>query len=245
MAFAHYKIILSYNGTDFAGFQRQRHARTIQSEFEGSLRKMGWQGKSILSAGRTDAGVHAEGQVISFQMDWEHSDEDLRNALNFYLPQDIAVRSVMQVSAEFHPRFDAKSRHYRYRLFCQPVRDPIREVFAWRVWPQVKLDVVNTAAEILVGSHDFRAFGRATRKGGSTIREVFSAECQADDGGYRLDIVANAFLYHMVRRICFILVAIGQGDAKPNLIEEGLESETVALMGIAPARGLVLKEVVY
>jgi tRNA pseudouridine38-40 synthase len=245
MAIAHYKIILSYNGTDFAGFQRQRAVRTIQGEFEASLRKMGWQGKSILSAGRTDTGVHAEGQVVSFQMDWEHSDLDLRNALNYYLPHDIAVQSVRQVEAEFHPRYDAKFRHYRYHVFCQPVRDPIREVFAWRVWPPIQIDVMNLAASKLHGCHDFAAFGRATSEGGGTVREVYSAKWQQDGDAYQLDILANAYLYHMVRRITFILVAIGQGDASPDLIDEGLTSGEIGLTGLAPAKGLVLKEVIY
>ena len=245
MAIAHYKIILSYNGTEFAGFQRQRNARTIQGEFETSLRKIGWQGRSILSAGRTDTGVHAEGQVVSFQMDWKHGDEDLRNAINYYLPHDIAVQSVTQVNAEFHPRFAARARHYRYQVFCQPVRDPIREVFAWRIWPSVEIDVMNFAAGKLIGPHDFKAFGRATSKTGSTVREVFSAVWHQDGDTCHMDIVANAFLYHMVRRITFILVAIGQGAAPPNLIDEGLASGQLRVMGIAPAQGLVLKEVVY
>ena len=245
MALAHYKIILSYNGSEFAGFQRQRDARTIQGEFEASLRKMGWQGKSILSAGRTDAGVHAAGQVVSFQMNWVHSVEDLRNALNYYLPNDIAVKSVSLVKAEFHPRFDAKARHYRYHVFCQPIRDPIREIFAWRVWPPVEIGVMNVAAGKLIGSHDFKAFGSATSAGGATIREIFSNAWQEHGDAYQLDIIANAFLYHMVRRITFILVAIGQGDAPPNLIDESLFSGEIRLTGLAPAEGLVLKEVVY
>ncbi|MEA3325728.1 MAG: tRNA pseudouridine(38-40) synthase TruA [Chloroflexota bacterium] len=242
---AHYKVILSYNGLDFAGFQRQKDERTVQGEFEESLRRIGWHAKSIQAAGRTDAGVHARAQVVSFQLDWEHSTDDLRNALNYYLPRDMAVQSVMVVPANFHPRFDAKLRHYRYNCFCQPVRDPIREVFAWRAWPEVKIDRMNVAAKALIGSHDFIAFGSATSKGGVTVREVFSAEWQQKDDVFQFDITANAFLYHMVRRITFALVAVGQEHAPISLIADNLKSGQCGLTGIAPAVGLVLEGIIY
>lgn len=245
MVLAHYKIILTYNGSAFAGFQRQLDTRTVQGEFETSLRKMGWKGQSIRGAGRTDAGVHARAQVVSFQLDWDHTLEDLRNALNYYLPQDMAVQTVAEVSADFHPRFDAKSRRYRYHLFCQPVRDPLREVFAWRVWPSLQIDWMRSAALALIGAHDFCAFGTPTSESGATFREVFSAEWQQDGDEYQFDITANAFLYHMVRRITRTLVAIGQGEAPVNLFEEALETGELTLTGLAPAEGLVLEEVSY
>lgn len=240
-----YKIILSYNGSAFAGYQRQLEARTVQGEFETSLRTIGWRGQTILGAGRTDAGVHARAQVISFQLDWKHSTEDLRNALNYYLPKDMAVQSVAEVPADFHPRFDAKSRHYRYHIFCQPVRDPIREVFAWRVWPPVEINRMNTAANKLLGSHDFAAFGSAVSKGGVTVREVFLAVWRQDGDQCQFDIRANAFLYHMVRRITFLMVNIGQDEAPVRLISDGLETGQLELTGLAPAEGLVLEEVYY
>ena len=242
---AHYKVILSYNGSAFAGFQRQLAARTVQGEFEASLRKIGWDGHSIRAAGRTDAGVHARGQVVSFHLAWKHANVDLLKALNYYLPKDMAVQSVTVVENDFHPRYDAKSRHYRYRCFCQANRDPIREVFAWRVWPEPDLDRMNAAAQALNGSHDFKAFGSATTDSGVTVREVFSALWQRRDTGYQFDISANAFLYHMVRRITFVLVAIGQGEAPIHMIEESLASGEMPLTGLAPAEGLVLEEVRY
>ena len=242
---AHYKIILTYNGSDFAGFQRQLDTRTVQGDFEAGLRKIGWKDSSILAAGRTDAGVHARAQVVSFRLNWDHTLTDLRNALNYYLPRDMAVQSVTQVSADFHPRFDAKTRRYRYHLFCQPVRDPIREVFAWRVWPPVEFDRMAQAAQALIGCHDFNAFGSPTSEGGTTQREVFSADWQQQNDEYQFDITANAFLYHMVRRITFVLVAIGQQEASETFVEESLESGEMALTGLAPAEGLVLEEVCY
>ncbi len=245
MGTAHYKVILAYNGTAFAGFQRQREERTVQGEFETGLRKLGWKGNSIRGAGRTDAGVHARAQAISFKLAWKHSTDDLLNALNYYLPRDMGVQSVAEVFEDFHPRFDAKARHYRYHLFCHPVRDPLREILAWRVWPEVDIDRMNLAAKDLIGSYDFAAFGSPTTPGGVTVREVFSAKWVKKGEEYQFDIQANAFLYHMVRRITLVLVRIGQGDASISVIGESLKSGKLDMTGLAPAEGLFLQEVIY
>jgi tRNA pseudouridine38-40 synthase len=245
MGSAHYKVTLSYNGSAFAGFQRQAEERTVQGEFEAGLRQIGWNGQSILGAGRTDAGVHARGQVVSFELDWEHSSEDLRNALNYYLPDDMAAREVKEVSVDFHPRFSAKSRTYRYHLFCCQVRDPLREGFAWRIWPPIDLDRMAASTQALVGSHDFKAFGSPVSEGGTTTREVLSAGWRQDGDAYNFTITANAFLYHMVRRITFALVMVGQGNAAEDLIEACFSTGEFPLTGLAPAKGLVLEEVRY
>lgn len=245
MGAAHYKIILAYNGAAFAGYQLQAKARTVQAELEAGLRIIGWQGRHVCNAGRTDAGVHARGQVVSFQLDWNHTAEDLQNALNYFLPKDMAVRDVSEVESDFHPRYDAKSRHYCYQIFCQPVRDPLREDFAWRVWPPVQVERMATAAQDLVGLHDFKAFGSPMTEDGVTLREVFSAEWTGEGDAWQFHIRANAFLYHMVRRIAFVLVAIGQNEAAVDLIAESLNSGELALTGLAPAGGLVLEDVVY
>ena len=129
---ARYQLTLAYDGTDFFGSQRQAKSRTVQGELEKALSKIGWTGRSVILSGRTDTGVHATGQVVSFDFDWSHPDEDLVRALNATLPADVAVQAARIVNAKFHPRFDATSRRYQYKLFCQPVRDPIRESFAWR-----------------------------------------------------------------------------------------------------------------
>jgi len=245
MTLAHYKIILSYDGSAYAGFQRQLNVPTVQSVVEQSLREIGWQEKSIHSAGRTDAGVHARGQVISFQLDWKHSTKDLRNALNYYLPQDIAVQGVAEAPKDFSPRFDAISRRYRYYIFCQPVRDPLRSPFSWQVWPAVDGDLMNKAAEGLIGQHDFRAFGSPTVEEGTTVREVMGAAWHRQDDEAYFEIIANAFLYHMVRRITFALVAIGKAAEPMEIIKAGLETGVLPLTGLAPAQGLVLEEVRY
>jgi len=245
MGAALYKIILAYNGSAFAGYQRQAEARTVQSELEGALQQIGWGGSHVSAAGRTDAGVHARGQVVSFQLDWAHTTEDLRNALNHYLPRDMSVRSVSEAPDGFHPRYDAKWRHYCYRIYCQPVRDPLRMNLAWQVWPGVRVELMNAAAKNLVGTHDFKAFGSAMTEGGPTVREISSAVWSGQGDEWQFDIIANAFLYHMVRRITFTLVKIGQGEAPASLITGGLQSGELGLTGLAPAEGLVLEAVEY
>ena len=111
-----YKVILAYDGTHFFGFQRQGADRTVQLEVEAALRQLGWQGRAITSSGRTDSGVHATGQVIAFDLDWRHGTESLLRALNAKLPDDVAVQAVEVAPADFHPRFDATSRCYRYQV---------------------------------------------------------------------------------------------------------------------------------
>jgi tRNA pseudouridine38-40 synthase len=243
---AHYKVILAYDGTDFQGFQRQVNGRTVQASVEAALRSIGWQDSTILGAGRTDTGVHASGQVVSFKFEWHHSPEELQDALNANLPDDIAAQSVELISSTFHPRFSAFARRYRYRLFCDNVRQPLRERFAWRVWPEVSIDLLHETASYLIGRHDFSAFGSAPQPGGSTIREVYSSSWQVVNQDLVFEITGNAFLYHMVRRLVSFQVEVGQGNQNPNEIKSYLKGEQRELVqGLAPAQGLFLSEVVY
>jgi tRNA pseudouridine38-40 synthase len=246
---AHYQVILAYDGTEFSGFQRQAgesKSRTVQGTLEMALRKIGWQGQSILSAGRTDAGVHASGQVVAFDLDWTHSIADVQAALNANLPPDVAVQAVRLAAADFHPRYDALSRRYRYQIFCQPVRDPLRERYAWRVWPAVSLDRLQQAAAFLTGAHDFAAFGTPPRAGGVTIRRVLRASWMQQQDTLVFEIEANAFLYHMARRLAGFQVKIGQGELEPEVVLDRLEGNPSQLVKeMAPAHGLTLIEVVY
>lgn len=248
---ARYQVILTYDGSQYQGYQRQRRAKTVQGEVESALYKLGWYGQSILAAGRTDTGVHAIGQVVAFDLDWKHPARDLQAALNSLLPPAIAVRSVEEVEDTFHPRYDATSRKYRFHIFCQPTRFPLREQFAWRVWPVIDLGKMSQAAESLIGRHDFAAFGSPTRPGGSTWRTVFQASWQTVPGLWEMpdvvfEICADAFLYRMVRRLVYVLVAIGHGKMEPSEIASNLETPPAALLqGLAPPNGLVLVSVSY
>jgi len=249
---ARYQVILAYDGTDFVGSQRQvKKSRTVQGELEKALHKLGWSGRSVIMAGRTDTGVHASGQVAAFDLDWAHADGDLLRALNANLPADVAARDVCVAAPKFHPRFDATSRRYRYRLFCQPVRDPLREKSAWRVWPEINSDVLDEVATMFVGQYDFAAYGTPPRAGGSTLRTVMNASWQAKENEWYFDVQANAFLYRMVRRLVFVQVAVAQGKTSVEAVARSLagQAETTERSelpsGLAPAHGLTLVEVTY
>ncbi len=246
-----YQVILAYDGTGFVGSQRQAKSRTVQGEFENALCKLGWSDRSILLAGRTDTGVHATGQVASFDLDWQHANGDLLRALNANLPADMAARDVRVVSSEFHPRFDASSRYYRYRLYCQAVRDPLREKSAWRVWPEIDSDDLQKVALVFVGQYDFTAYGTPPKTGGNTVRTVMSTSWQAKDDEWHFQVQANAFLYRMVRRLVFIQVAVAQGKISVEAVARSLAGQTDGPerselpSGLAPAQGLTLVEVTY
>jgi len=246
---ARYQVILAYDGSNYNGFQRQvrgKSNRTIQGEVESALRQIGWQDRTILAAGRTDAGVHASGQVIAFDFAWRHSDDELRAALNANLPPDIAAQQVFQTGAEFHPRFDATARRYRYRIFCGSVRDPLRERYAWRVWPPVDFERLQAAAAQLPGTHDFGAFGSPPQPGGVTLRQVLWADWMVEADGITFEIVANAFLYRMARRLTAFQVKISQGLRSVEAIQDCLEAGSKKkVRELAPPQGLNLVEVIY
>ena len=241
-----YQIILAYDGTGLAGSQRQANTRTAQSELEAALRRLGWQGNSVLMAGRTDSGVHASGQVAAFDLEWKHPLAELVRALNSQLPGDVAVQSAKIAASDFHPRFAATSRCYRYRLFCQSIRDPLRERYAWGPWPTLVFAALESAARFLIGRHDFAAFGTPPRVGSSTVRTVMEAEWQNAGDEWTFIVRADAFLYRMVRRMVFLQTAVGLGKIPAERIADLLENSTrVVPAGLAPANGLTLVEVTY
>jgi tRNA pseudouridine38-40 synthase len=242
---ARYQLRLAYDGTQFFGFQRQGKTRTVQSVFETVLREIGWQEEAILFAGRTDTGVHASGQVVVFSLEWSHGDEKLIKAINAKLPGDVAVREMTRVDADFHPRYDAASRSYLYRIYQQPERDPLQDRFAWQQWPKLDLERLDTAASMLIGKHDYAAFGRAMKPGASTIREVMQSCWNETDGQMQYLITGNAFLYHMVRRSVFLMVSFARGKINETDLRKGVEEAIPMRPGLAPARGLSLIEVRY
>ena len=223
----------------------------MQSVVEEALRQLGWQGQHIKAAGRTDTGVHATGQVIAFDLDWQHSAEKLQQALNANLPKDVAARSARPVAPDFDPRRHALSRTYRYQLFFEAGRDPLRERYAWRVWPEADMDMVNEIAGLFIGEHDFAAFGAPPRPGSSTVRSVMKSDWQQDRQGWTFEVTANAFLYHMVRHLVAVQIATGQGVLPVKNLCELLEQPRDengylhSAQGLADPQGLFLIEVRY
>jgi tRNA pseudouridine38-40 synthase len=243
---ARYKVILAYDGTGFQGSQRQADTRTVQGDLEKALHKLGWTGKSVILAGRTDTGVHATGQVAAFDFAWKHSEQQLLKALNAELPADLAVKNLCVTSADFHPRFDAGAREYRYRLFCEPIRDPLRERFAWRVWPAISPADLHQTAGVFIGTHDFSSFGSPTTSRGTTVRTVTKAEWREEpDGEWQFEVRADAFLYRMVRRLVFVQISVARGKCSVEEVQKSLVRKSRLPSGLAPAHGLALVEVDY
>jgi tRNA pseudouridine38-40 synthase len=240
-----YQLILAYDGTDFSGFQRQGKGKTVQGVVEAALVELGWHEESILFAGRTDAGVHATGQVISFNLDWGHQTTALMSALNARLPSTISVINARMANAEFHPRYDATSRTYKYSIYHQPSCNPLLDRYAWRIWPVLDLHSLKESASEFLGRKDFSCVGRAMKPGSNTIREVFSCNWEAIENGSIFTISANAFLYHMVRRIVYLQVQYANKKLSGSDLRAGLVNRMKLNPGLAPAKGLVLAEVGY
>lgn len=241
-----YQVKIAYDGTHFFGFQRQGNVRTVQLEIENILYQLGWKGTSILAAGRTDTGVHASGQVISFNLDWSHSCEAMLKAMNAKLPEDIAVNAVKVANDDFHPRFDAISRCYHYHIYSQSHRDPLKDRYSWCVWPVISMEKTGNASGLLLGTHNFSAFGSPPQKGGHTNRTIISSEWhQIGSNEWVYKVRANAFLYHMVRKLVFLQVKIGQGYWTEEKFIQGINNQFPQMSGLAKPNGLNLFEVQY
>ena len=243
-------MTLAYDGSAYAGFQRQRAGTpTIQGAVEAALQRLAQQPVTVYGSGRTDSGVHASGQVIAFDLLWRHSELQLLRALNALLPQDIAVQSLQTTQPEFHPRFDARVRVYEYTLLHAEARQPLLRQRAWHVYGALDVALLRRAAVLLVGAHDFGAFGQAPQ-GDNTVREVMRSEWmqQALPVGrlLRYRVEANAFLYHMVRRMVGMQVDVAQGRMSLTEFEAVFRAADLAQAGtLAPPGGLVLCEVRY
>jgi len=237
-----YRARVEYDGTDFAGFQAQPGTRTVQGELEAALSRLTGRIRSrIDGAGRTDAGVHALGQVIAFAYSGRLTAAELERALAALLPPDVAIRDLRRVPIGFHPRFAARYREYRYTVWNGP-RSPLRERMALGV--RVPLDdaAMARAASVLIGRHDFSSFGAADRQPVRIIRWI---RIRRAGSLVTIDVAADAFLRGMVRRIVALLLEVGHGKMDEDEVAAILASRRPALNGaVAPARGLCLRRVV-
>lgn len=241
-----YRSILAYDGTAYHGYQRQKNALSVQGELEKALGVIsGGETVRVLAAGRTDTGVHATGQVIAFDLAWRHDPGSLRDAVNAHLPQDIALQAVEVAKPEFHPRYDAISREYEYRLYLAPTRDPLRSRRAWHLRTHLNDDEVRQAAESLLGTHDFSTFG-APPQGDNPVRTVFQSRWEEHGDERRFIIQANAFLFRMVRRITGTLVRVGSGQMRVEEFQAAFAARKLRLSAPpAPPYGLTLVAVSY
>ena len=240
------KLILEYDGTDFSGWQIQPGRRTVQGELERTLAKLMGEKVAVIGSGRTDAGVHARGQVASFQTASQRSPEVILRALNAGGDRDIAVREVVDLGedSEFHARFSAKSRIYEYRIIQG--RSPLRRRYAWEVTYSLDLARMKQAAKCLVGKRDFTSFSSARAEAKTRICIVKNAGWHEEREGLVFRIEADRFLQAMVRSLVGTMVDIGRGRFKPNEMRRILMARDRSLAGkTAPAHGLCLVQVNY
>ena len=235
-----YRMVLAYDGTAYHGWQAQPRLRTIQGELNRALAQLTSEHPVIKAAGRTDAGAHAHGQVISFDLQSEWTPQSLAGACNALLPADIGVRTVDLVSADFHPRFAAWRRTYRYLIRDGAVADPVGRQYQWRVPRSLELAPMRAAARLLLGRHDFAAFGSSPVSGGSTTRSVDRAELQRQGKAIHLEIRADAFLKRMMRNFAGALVAVGSGRCTLADLQRALSAPGGVRVPweMAPAHGL-------
>jgi len=238
---ARYRARVEYDGTDFAGFQVNPGKRTVQGILETALARLngGVEGR-VDGAGRTDAGVHATGQVIAFTYAGPLAATELGKALDALLPPDVAVHGVRRAPDGFNPRFAARYREYRYTVWNGP-RSPLRERTALGVRVPLDTAAMARAGSVFIGRHDYRAFGAADR---SSVRTVQAVRVRREGRLVTIDVRANAFLRGMVRRMVAVLVEVGLGNMDETAVRAALAGPGPAFDGAAaPARGLCLRRV--
>lgn len=242
-----YKCKVAYVGTLFSGYQVQPDKRTVQSEMEKALEKL-HKGISVrvFASGRTDAGVHAKGQVIHFDSPLAIPEDKWTIALNTLLPDDISVIRVEKVSNDFHARFSVVKKEYRYYLYLGSIRDPFQQHFAFQFKYRLNFSDIELAIGSLMGTHDFTSFCSAKTEVEDRVRTIHEIELFEENGLLVFRFVGNGFLYNMVRILVGTLLEVGTGERSPHSISDLLAKKDRTLAGkTAPAHGLYLWEVFY
>ena len=242
----HIRLIVEYDGTGLCGWQRQDNGPTVQQHLEEALAKLLQHGVSVTGASRTDAGVHARGQVAGFRTDRTIPLVGVRRGLNTFLPDCIAVRAADEMPDDWHPRFSATGKHYRYSILVRPDRSPRFARFAWHHPEALAIAPMIEAARALLGEHDFSAFRAAGCSAKTTLRRVDAIDITQRGELLEFDVRGNAFLRHMVRILVGTLSEVGTGRRPVSEVSEILMSKDRTRAGLtAPAGGLELVEVSY
>lgn len=244
---SNYRMKIQYDGTRYKGWQRQRSgADTIQGRIEAVLSRLTGEPAEIDGAGRTDAGVHAWEQVANVHLTEGCEPRWLHQKLNEYLPEDIRIMEVKEVSERFHSRLNATGKIYEYRLLKKGCCDVFRRKYAWNMDDTLDIEKMRLAAEQLKGQHDFKGFCTKASKKKSTVRRIDDIEIVDEGSGITLRFTGNGFLYNMVRILTGTLVEIGTGERSAETIPHILQSGERQCAGqTAPAKGLMLKKVLY
>jgi tRNA pseudouridine38-40 synthase len=243
---ATFKLTLEYDGTAYAGWQRQPNQPTIQEAVEAALRRIAQTDISAIAAGRTDAGVHALGQVVSFKTEKLLSPGEWQRALNATLPDDISIRSAEQAPDDFHARFSAVRKLYAYRILHRPDRSALERGRSWHLYGKLNLDAMREAAGHLVGKHDCSSFQGHPTDVENPVCDLRRLEIIKDRDIVRIEIEADRFLKQMVRAMVGTLAEVGQGKRKPEEMKRILDAKDRRAAGYtAPAHGLYLIAVAY
>ncbi len=240
-------LIMEYDGTHYHGFQLQGDSPTIQGEMEEALWKLTGERLRVMAASRTDAGVHAKGQVVSFRTKSPLPLPAFINGLNYYLPRDIAVKAAHRVSDSFNVRRDAISREYNYYILNSLTRSPIRKGFSYLVTGHLDIEAMNLACQALIGEHDFASFASCIGVGTkNTMRNMYRAKIDKDGELAVFNMVANSFLPHQVRNTAGALIRVGLGKVSVDQFHSIIEAKKPGLAGpTAPACGLCLMRINY
>jgi tRNA pseudouridine38-40 synthase len=239
-------LLIEYDGTQYHGFQWQVGLPTIQNELEQAIKRFCGQSSRVIAASRTDTGVHAKGQVVSF---WAKSTLDtmaLIKGLNYFLPRDIAVKAAYRAGTDFSVRRDALSREYHYYILNSSTRSPFSQRFALFIPKILDIQAMNEACQLIRGEHDFASFASSLDDNRSTLRDVYEAGIGKKGDFTVFRIVANSFLPHQVRSTVGLLIRLGLGKIGIDDFRDIMEAKSVGLAGpLSPACGLCLKKVNY
>lgn len=240
------KLTLEYEGTHFSGFQRQSRSRTIQGELEAALEKLFQKNIRVTASGRTDAGVHAEGQVVNCRVNSQIPLSKIQRGLNHYLPQDLAVIGIGEVSPSFHAQYTAKWKLYEYRVLCAKSRSPLERRQSYYFPFPLDMARMKRAAGMLCGKHDFRLFESSGGRRSGAVRTVRRFRVRRQGKIISFAVEANGFLYKMVRSMVGTLLEVGSGRLGLSDFKQILASKDRSLIGpTVPPQGLILKRVTY
>ena len=240
------KMVLQYDGTSYHGWQRQKQELTIQGVIEERIRIITGEFSTLIASGRTDAGVHALGQVCHFLTNSSIAPEALAKGLNSLLPHDILIIDVQDAPAHFHARYSARSKVYEYRILNRPQPDPFLRFYSWHVPFRLNKDAMKECLNLLRGRHDFSSFRSSGSDNSNPTREMILAELHVEDGILRFLFEADGFLRHMVRNMVGTLVEVGEGKRDSEAFEDILESKDRQKAGVkSPPQGLYLVRVNY
>ena len=241
-----YVLVIEYEGTRYHGFQWQLGLPTIQDELEKAIKKFCGGSSRVMAASRTDTGVHARGQVVSFFTERDLSPMTTMKALNHYLPQDIAVKAAYRADADFNVRRDALSREYCYYILNSTTRSPLGERFALRIPQALEVKLMNDACQLILGRHDFTSFAASPGDSKSALRDVYEAEVDKKEAVVTFRITADSFLPHQVRNTVGLLIRLGLKKVGLEYFRDVMEAKIPGLAGPrAPACGLCLNKVNY